>query len=80
MTKHLQTIFGWYGAVALIAGYILISIGTLSARSLPYQLLVLTGCAGIVIEALHKKDLPPVVLNLVTMAVALVTIVTLLRS
>ena len=57
MSKHLKTIFGWYGAIALITGYILISFGVIDARSLPYQLLVLTGCLGIVIEALQKKDL-----------------------
>ncbi|MBI5405301.1 MAG: hypothetical protein HY976_03690 [Candidatus Kerfeldbacteria bacterium] len=79
MTKHLQTIFGWYGALALITGYILISLDRIEARSLPYQLLVLTGCTGIVIEALHKKDMPPVILNIVSIGVAIITIVTLLR-
>ena len=45
-----------------------------------YQLLNLTGALGIIAETLGKKDMQPVVLNIVWGLVALVTLIRLAVS
>ena len=79
MKKHtLLEIFGWYGAVAILLAFALVSFGILSPRSLDFQLLNLTGAAGIVAISYSKKDYQPAALNLVWAVVAIIALISIL--
>lgn len=69
---------GWYGVLAILSAYLLLSLDVLTAKDLGYQLLNLTGAIAIVIEALSKKDKQPAVLNIIWAAIALIAILTIL--
>lgn len=70
----IKNLAGWYGVMAILLAYTLLSFKALTPDSLPYQLLNLTGALGIMYEAYYKKDTQPVVLNVVWAVVALVAI------
>lgn len=65
---------GWYGVVAIIAAYGLLSFGVLESHGLTYQLLNLTGGIGIVIDAIADKNTQPAVLNTIWAVFALIAI------
>lgn len=69
---------GWYGVVAILAAYALVSFNVIAVKSYPYQLLNLTGALCIAIEAASKKDRQPAVLNAIWAVIALIAIVNLL--
>ena len=73
--KRFVEIFGWYGTIALLLAYALVSFAVLEGDSLPYQLLVITGCAGIVAVSLYKKTYQPAVLNIVSILIGLASLV-----
>ena len=70
MRLKLASVLGWYGVLAILAAYALLSFGAIGPRSGAYQLLNLTGALGIVVETWTRKDYQPFVLNLVWLAVA----------
>ncbi len=74
MKHKAENYFGWYGVLAILLAYLLVSFNVIAAKSLAYQLLNLTGAAGIVTEALSKKDAQPAVLNAIWAAIALISI------
>lgn len=65
---------GWYGLVAIITGFALVSFSVTEARSYIFQLLNLTGGLSIMASSLSKKDYPVVVLNGFWVLIALVTL------
>ena len=65
---------GWYGPVALILAYALVSFDVITANSYAFQLLNLTGGAAIIVTAWAKKVLQSVVLNIFWCIIALVAI------
>ena len=71
-------LFGWYGTVAILSAYALLSFKVIKSDSLTYQLLNLTGALGIVAISFVKKVRQPGVLNLVWALIALIAIVSLL--
>lgn len=71
-------IIGWYGVIATIAAYFLVSFSLLQATSIWYQVLNLTGALGVTIETWYQKDYQPFWLNLVWSGIALVALVNLL--
>ena len=75
--KKVSGILGWYGVVATIAAYVLVSFLVLSPTSLIYQALNLTGALGVTIETYYRKDYQPFWLNLIWMLIALVAIVSI---
>lgn len=75
--KVIAEIIGWYGTVAILLAYALVSFKVLSSDSYLYQILNLTGAAGIVTISIVKKDRQPAVLNAVWAIVALVAIISL---
>ena len=77
MSKFIE-IYGWYGTVAIIAAYALVSFSVLRPTDIWYQLLNGTGAFGIVVVALHKKDYQPGVLNIIWTIIALIAIVKIL--
>ena len=78
MKNKLISIVGWYGVVATVGAYMLVSFSLVGATSLPYQILNLTGALGITIETYTKKDYQPFWLNLIWMIIALIAIVSIL--
>jgi hypothetical protein len=71
-------VVGWYGVVALLTAYALLSLGYLDGSGLFYQLLNFTGALGILVEASAKRDFEPVVLNVVWAGIAGFTIMNIL--
>ena len=79
MNKNLlDEIIGWYGAVAILLAYALISFGFLSVSHIIYQLLNLTGAAGFAYISYKKKAQQPAVLNVFWALVAIIAIIKLL--
>ena len=67
-------LFGWYGAIAIVLAYALVSFSILSPTNIWYQLLNGTGAMGIVTVSFHKKAYQPGFLNLIWAIIALVAI------
>ncbi|MDE1975545.1 MAG: hypothetical protein KGI49_03500 [Patescibacteria group bacterium] len=78
MKHHAIGIIGWYGVVATILAYVLVSFGVLPPTSLWYQGLNLTGALGVTIETWVKRDYQPFWLNLIWAIIAAVAIINLL--
>ena len=79
MNKTLANILGWYGTLAIVAAYIMVSFSFLSAHSLLFQILNGTGAIGIVTISLYDKDYQAVVLNIVWIIIALIAILNILK-
>jgi len=79
MKKNLIEIFGWYGTAAIVLSYILVSFSFLSANSIWYQLLNVTGAVGIVTISLYKKAYQPAILNIIWTLIAIIAIISILR-
>jgi hypothetical protein len=78
MKGKIISYIGWYGVLAILTAYVLVSFDVVEAKGYIYQLLNLTGAIGIVIVAASKKDKQPAVLNIVWAVVALAVIIQLL--
>jgi len=63
---------GWYGVLAVVGAYGMLSLGMISANDLVYQLLNLTGALAIMIDAYKDGNMQPVVLNVVWAVIAVV--------
>ena len=70
---------GWYGVIAILGAYALVSFGFLTSNTLTFQILNMTGAIGIVVDALKNKDVQPAVLNVVWAIIALIAIVKMLN-
>lgn len=79
MKKTFINILGWYGALAIIVAYVLVSFSFIQASSLLFQILNGTGAIGIVIISLYKKAYQPAVLNIIWTLIALVAIISILK-
>jgi len=76
--KHkAENYLGWYGVLAILLAYLLLSLNVIAAKSFAYQLLNLTGALGIIIEATSKKDIQPAVLNVIRAVIAAAAILRL---
>ena len=71
---------GWYGMIAILAAYGLLSFSILQPHDLVYQLLNGTGALGLVIDGLAKKDRPVVVLNALFTLIALISLIRILYA
>jgi len=78
MKSLIPNILGWYGAVAILIAFALISFNIINSNSLTYQLLNLTGSIGIVVNASRKKDFPVIGLNICWVLIALVALIKIL--
>ncbi len=63
MTGLLVELAGWVGAAALLLAYGLVSHGRLSGRSTAFQLLNLTGAAGLLTNGIWHGAWPSAALN-----------------
>ncbi|HPW34350.1 MAG TPA: hypothetical protein PK367_01145 [Candidatus Paceibacterota bacterium] len=68
-------LYGWYGAVAIILAYALVSFSIIQPDSILYQVLNGTGALGIVLVSFRKKTYQPGVLNAIWTLIALVAII-----
>lgn len=72
--SKLIEIFGWYGTVAIVLAYALVSFSILEPTNIWYQILNGTGALGIVVVSFYKKTYQPGVLNIIWTIIALVAI------
>lgn len=76
--KIIGEIIGWYGTVAIVSAYALLSFGAISSNSLVYQVLNGTGAIGIVYISFKKKAYQPGALNIIWTIIATVAIIKIL--
>lgn len=72
--KSFIELFGWYGALAILAAYALVSFAVIAPTDLTYQILNGTGALGIVCVSLYKRAYQPAVLNIMWTLIALIAI------
>lgn len=68
-------IAGWYGTSAIVLAYILVSFNVLSAGGGVYQLLNLTGAAGIITISVVKRVRQSIILNIFWGGIAIVALI-----
>ena len=78
MKHKVENYFGWYGVLAILLAYFLISLNIISDKNAVYQLLNLTGALGIVTEAVSKKDKQPATLNAAWALIATIALIRIL--
>lgn len=74
MGKLMWEIVGWYGMFAIVLAYALLSFNVLAANSIPYQMLNLTGAAGIVVISFMKRAYQPAALNAIWTVIAIIAL------
>ncbi len=75
--KFVETL-GWYGVVAVITAYALLSCNVIISESFYYQFLNLSGASMIALISFYKKNLQPAVLNVIWSLVAIVALAQLI--
>jgi hypothetical protein len=70
--------FGWYGAVGLLAAFALSSFSILDSSNIWYQAINITAALGIVAVSFYKKTYQPGVLNLIWAIIGLVALINIL--
>ncbi|MBP6855960.1 MAG: hypothetical protein KBC26_03290 [Candidatus Pacebacteria bacterium] len=65
---------GWYGMVAIVVAYALVSFSLVQPTDIVYQLLNGTGALGIVLVSFYKRAYQPGVLNIIWTFIAIVAI------
>jgi hypothetical protein len=75
--KTFINIYGWYGVVAIVLAYFLLSFSIIDSTNIWYQVLNATGAFGVLIESLYKKDYQSMTLNIVWTLIATVAIIKL---
>jgi hypothetical protein len=65
---------GWTGARLILAAYALLSAGKVTGRSALYQAMNVVGAAGFVVNGWWHGALPSTTLNVVWMAIGIVTL------
>jgi len=67
-------IIGWYGMLATLVAYFLVSYALIKPRIL-FQMLNFTGAFGLGVIALEKKAYPVLALDIIWMGIALVAVI-----
>ncbi len=76
--KTLLEVAGWYGMAAILLAYGLVSFQAIQSDGIVYQLLNLTGAAGLAGISLSKRATQPALLNIIWAAIALVAVLSIL--
>ncbi len=76
--RLLAQVLGWYGVLALLGAYVLVSFGVLPAGSAAFQILNVSGALGIVAVSTTKGDLQPALLNLIWAGIGLFALLRLI--
>lgn len=77
MQQQIVQNIGWYGVIAILLAYALLTFRVLVPENTLYLLLNLTGAAAIAYEAWSKRDKQPMVLNIVWALVAVIGLIRL---
>lgn len=78
-TKQIiDEIIGWYGAIAIVGAFAMVSFEFWTPTSFIYQFLNLTGGLGMIYISLIKRAYQPAALNLFWAIIAIIAIVRLL--
>lgn len=80
INKNLAEIAGWYGAIAIVSAYALVSFSVVKPDGLLFQLLNLTGALGIITISAAKNVTQSVVLNLFWAAIALIALINIVLT
>lgn len=75
--QTIDEIIGWYGAVAIVGAFAMVSFEVLAPTSLLYQFLNGTGALGIVYISFKKQAYQPGVLNIIWAIIAGIAMVRL---
>ena len=78
MKTKIIEVYGWYGTVAIVLAYALVSFSVIDTTNIWYQVLNGTGALGIVIVSFHHKNYQPGVLNVIWTIIAIIAIVKIL--
>jgi hypothetical protein len=62
---------GWLGAAALLGGYVLVSTGRLSGKSLTYNVINIAGALFLTVAGWAVRAWPSVTLNIVWVVIGL---------
>jgi hypothetical protein len=74
MTGPLIDTAGWIGAAALLVAYGLVSSGRLNGRSIRFQLLNLTGAAGLLANGIWHGAWPSAALNAIWLVIGITAV------
>ena len=77
INRKVAEIAGWYGMLAIVIAYFLVSFKVLSPNGVVFQLLNLTGALGLVSISIIKKAWQPTLLNCFWAAIAAVALIAL---
>lgn len=75
--RALVEVLGWYGFIALLVAYGMVSLNFVPSRSLAYQLLNLSGSVGLAILTFFKKAYQNTLLNVVWGAISIAALIQL---
>jgi hypothetical protein len=70
----LYEVLGWVGMACVIIAFGLNSLEKLAANTLSYILLNGIGSAFLIINCYHNKAIPPMVLNIIWLSIALISL------
>lgn len=71
MKKVAINLVGWYGALATLAAYFLVSFEIVGPKDLQYQVLNLTGALGLATICYYKRTYQPLFVNIIWSLIAL---------
>ena len=71
MANYAIEIIGWFAAALLLAAYVLLTLGRVTARSRLYQCLNVLAGAGLMVNSGWNGAYPSVFINVVWMAIGL---------
>jgi hypothetical protein len=72
ITRVVANVCGWIGVVLIVGAYVLNVGGQIGSASTLYLVLNAVGSIGIVVNSAIKKDVQPVVLNVIWLIVAVI--------
>ena len=73
-------IIGWVGSLEVILAYALISYHKITAKSMMYQMLNLTGGAFLIINTIYYGAYPSTAINVVWLIIASIAIFNIYKS
>ncbi|MBP7832888.1 MAG: hypothetical protein KA035_03905 [Candidatus Levybacteria bacterium] len=76
--ESMANIIGWYGALATLSAYFLVSFEIVSPRDLQYQLLNLSGAIGLGTICYVRRTYQPLFVNIIWSLIAILALVNIL--
>lgn len=76
--KKFVNILGWYGAVATLSAYFLVSFSIAGPKDLIYQILNLSGALGLASICYYKRTYQPLFVNLIWSVIAFLALINII--